>query len=82
MMYEKSNMALPDLVSMKKFLCLLLFMCGCNPKVTYVPQQWWDEDTIWIDTFVINKIYNAEKMEDIFPSDTIDEGPSYEEWFY
>ena len=71
-------MALPDLASMKKFLCLLL--CSCSPKST--PQQWYDEDTIWIDTFVINKIYNAERMEDIFPSDTIDEGPSYEEWFY
>ena len=56
-------------------------MCSCNPKGTYVPQNWWDEDTTWIDTFVINKIYNAERIEDIFPSDTMDEGPSYEEWF-
>jgi len=56
-------------------------MCSCNPKSTYVPQDWWEEDTVWIDTFVINKIYNAERMEDIFPSDTLDEGLSYEEWF-
>ena len=55
-------------------------MCSCHPKGPYVPQNWY-EDSIWIDTFVINKIYNAEKMEDIFPSDTLDEGPSYEEWF-
>lgn len=54
-------------------------MCSCHPKGTYVPQDWWSEDTIWIDTLVINKIYNAERMEDIFPSDTLDE--SYEEWF-
>lgn len=51
-------------------------MCSCHPKGTYVPQDWWSEDTIWIDTLVINKIYNAERMEDIFPSDTLDE-----EWF-
>ncbi len=81
MMHEKSIIALPDLVSMKKLLFLLLLMCSCNPKSTYIPQDW-NEDTIWIDTFVINKIYNAERMEDIFPSDTMDEGPSYEEWFY
>ena len=55
-------------------------MCSCNPKGPYVPQNWY-EDSIWIDTFVINKIYNAERIEDIFPSDTLNEGPSYEEWF-
>lgn len=57
-------------------------MCSCHPKGPYIPQNWWDEDTIWIDTSAIDKIYNAEKMEDIFPSDTLDEGPSYDEWFY
>lgn len=51
-------------------------MCSCHPKGTYVPQDWWSEDTIWVDTLVINRIYNAERMEDIFPSDTLDE-----EWF-
>ena len=56
-------------------------MCSCSPKGTYTPQDWWDGDTTWTDTSVINKIYNAERMEDIFPSDTMDEGPSYEEWF-
>ena len=68
---------------MKKLLCLigLLLMCSCHPKGTYVPQDWWSEDTIWIDTLIINRIYNAERMEDIFPSDTLDESSSYEEWF-
>ena len=56
-------------------------MCSCHPKGTYVPQDWWSEDTIWVDTLIINRIYNAERMEDIFPSDTLDKCPSYEEWF-
>ena len=54
---------------MKKLLCLLVLVCSCHPKSTYVPQDWWSEDTIWVDTLVINKIYNAERMEDIFPLD-------------
>ena len=66
---------------MKKLLFLLVLMCSCHPKSTYVPQDWWNEDTIWVDTLIINRIYNAERMEDIFPSDTLDEGSSYEEWF-
>ena len=61
---------------MKKLLFLLIFVCSCHPKSTYVPQDWWNEDTIWVDTLIINRIYNAERMEDIFPSDTLDE-----EWF-
>lgn len=61
---------------MKKLLFLLVLMCSCHPKSTYVPQDWWSEDTIWVDTLIINRIYNAERMEDIFPSDTLDE-----EWF-
>ena len=64
---------------MKKLLLCLLITLGCSSKNSYKYQEY--EDTIWIDTFSINRIYNAEKMVDIFPSDTLDEGPSYEEWF-
>lgn len=78
-MYEKSNMALPDLVSMKKLLfCLLLVSCG---QSTYKPQIWWEEEDTIVDRSIIDKIDNAETIEDIFPSDTLDEGPSYEEYF-
>ena len=80
MMYREEQYGSSRLV-MKKLLFLLVLICSCHPKSTYVPQDWWNEDTIWVDTFSINRIYNAERMEDIFPSDTLDEGPSYEEWF-
>ena len=66
---------------MKKLL-LLLVVFGCSSPKN--PQYIEYEDTLYIDDYtryVIDKIYNAEKMEDIFPSDTLDEGPSYEEWF-
>ena len=64
---------------MKKLLLCLLITLGCSSKNSYKYQEY--KDTIWIDTFSINRIYNAERMVDIFPSDTMDEGPSYEEWF-
>ena len=67
---------------MKKLL-ICLTLLGCSHKVSndsqYEDTTWYDESPI--DTFVINRIYNAERMEDIFPSDTLNEGPSYEEWF-
>lgn len=66
---------------MKKLIILLLI--SCTPKQSYV---WKEEeiDTFYIsdyDRHIIEKIYNAERMCDIFPSDTIDEGPSYDEYF-
>lgn len=60
---------------MKKLLFILLLV-GCEPKGVYKPDMTW-YDTLWfdespVDTEIIQHIYNAEKMEDIFPSDTIE----------
>ncbi len=46
-------------------------MLGCEPKSSYKPQTFWF-DTVYVDespvdTEVLNKIYNAETIEDIFP---------------
>ena len=51
------------------FFIIVLFILGCEQKSS--PQTFWF-DTIWIDespvdTEVLNKIYNAETIEDIFP---------------
>ena len=53
---------------MKKILLLfcLFFALGCNPSGPYVPQTWY-EDTIYVDTAVINQIDNAESMDEMFP---------------
>ena len=80
---EKPNTGL--LFVRMKALPLIILLLGCEPKGTYQPQTWW-EDTVWIDespidTEVIEHIYNAKKIEDIFPSDTLDEGLSYDEYF-
>lgn len=53
------------------FFIIVLFILGCEPKSSYKPQTWWF-DTVWVDespvdTEIINKIYNAETIEDIFP---------------
>ena len=67
-------------LAMKKFLCIicLLLAISCEPKGPYIPQNWYN-DTIWVDTAIINQIDNAKTMDEIFPPE--DEGLGYEEYF-
>ena len=55
---------------MKKLLFVTLFALGCNPKVPYKPQNWWEEDTIYIseyDQSIIDMLDTATTIDEIFP---------------
>lgn len=53
------------------YLFVVLFILGCTTENKRVPTPLW-LDTLWIDespvdTEVLNKIYNAKTIKDIFP---------------
>jgi len=57
---------------MKKllFFCITLLILGCNPKTPYIPQNWWNEDTIYIgeyDRSIIERLDTATTIDEIFP---------------
>ena len=71
---QRSPIRVSSYIRMKKLLFILLLVgCQqrpCKPDMTWYDTLWFDESPI--DTEIIQHIYNAERMEDIFPSDTIE----------
>ena len=70
-MHEKPNTGLPNSGCMKKLIYLLtiFFILGCEPKTPAIKQDIFIyEDTItYNEQEVLDKIYNATTMEDLFP---------------
>lgn len=57
--------------SLPLIFVVFLFILGCIPRRPFKPDTTWF-DTLWfdespVDTEVLNKIYNAETIDDIFP---------------